>query len=176
MLRYDSETIAEHFRRQGATVGQGCRLLVRSLGSEPYLVSIGDETLISNDVLFVTHDGGTWAFRDQHPGVNRFARIEIGSRVFVGARSVILPGVRVGDRAVIGAGSVITRDVPPEVVVAGAPARLLMTLDEFRSRCRAESLSFSDYPELGKREVLERLVPPAGRPRQGVHPSTMDGM
>jgi len=176
MLRYDQYTIAEHFRRQGATIGQGCRLLVKSLGSEPYLVSIGDETLISTDVMFVTHDGGTWAFRDQCPGVNRFARIDVGSRVFVGARSILLPGIRIGDRAVVGAGSVITHDVPSEVVVAGAPAKILMTLDEYRARCQAESLPLSGCSGLSKRLLLERSVPPAGRPRQDVHTPDRDGI
>ncbi len=52
----------------GARIGQGTRLLVHDLGSEPYLVTIGDETLVSSDVLFVTHDGATWWVVTPIPG------------------------------------------------------------------------------------------------------------
>ena len=53
------------------------------------------------------------------------AKIVIGADAFVGARAFILPGVTIGDRAVVGACSVVTEDVPPDVVVAGNPCRVL---------------------------------------------------
>jgi acetyltransferase-like isoleucine patch superfamily enzyme len=55
----------------------------------------------------------------------RYAEVSIGDDVWIGARSVILPGVSVGDHAVIGAGSVVTRDVEAWDVVAGVPAKVL---------------------------------------------------
>lgn len=51
--------------------------------------------------------------------------VEIGEDVWVGGGAIILPGVRIGDRAVIGAGSVVTRDVPGDVLAAGNPCRVL---------------------------------------------------
>lgn len=51
--------------------------------------------------------------------------VEIGEDVWVGGGAIILPGVRLGDRAVIGAGSVLTRDVPGDVLAAGNPCRVL---------------------------------------------------
>lgn len=51
--------------------------------------------------------------------------VRIGDRVWIGGRAVILPGVSIGDDAVIGAGSIVTRDVPPGSLVAGNPARLV---------------------------------------------------
>ena len=50
--------------------------------------------------------------------------IAIGENVWLGARVVVLPGVTIGDDSVIGVGSVVTRDVPPDVVVYGNPARV----------------------------------------------------
>lgn len=60
--------------------------------------------------------------------------IVVGNDVWLGARSIILSGVRIGDGAVVGAGSVVTHDVPPYAVVAGNPARLL------RYRCNEEQI------------------------------------
>ena len=133
---------SELFRRQGAEIGRGCRLLVTTLGSEPYLVSIGDETLVSGGVRFLTHDAGTWVFRREHPHAGRFGRISIGSRVFIGAGVTILAGVTIGDRAIVGAGAVVTRDVPPRVVVAGVPARVVRSLAEYEER------TLRDFPAL----------------------------
>ena len=56
--------------------------------------------------------------------------ITIGSDVWVGGGAVICPGVTIGDRSVIGAGSVVTRDIPPDVFAAGNPARVVRRLDE----------------------------------------------
>jgi len=49
----------------------------------------------------------------------------IEDHVWIGTRAVILPGVRIGSRAVIGAGSIVTKDIPPRCVAAGNPARVL---------------------------------------------------
>ena len=64
------------------------------------------------------------------------ARIAIGSDVFVGARSVIMPGVRIGDRCIVAAGSVVTRSVPDGSIVGGNPARLIGSFDEFSTKVR----------------------------------------
>lgn len=53
--------------------------------------------------------------------------VEIGEKVWIGGAAVILPGIRIGDGAIVGAGSVVTRDVPARVTVAGNPARILAT-------------------------------------------------
>ena len=54
--------------------------------------------------------------------------VYIGNRVWVGARTVILPGVTIGDGAVIAAGAIVTKNVPPNVLVAGVPAKVIKSL------------------------------------------------
>jgi maltose O-acetyltransferase len=54
----------------------------------------------------------------------------IEDNVWIGSKVVILPGVRIGSRAVIGAGSIVTKDIPPRCVAAGNPARVLRHLTE----------------------------------------------
>jgi maltose O-acetyltransferase len=91
---------------------------------DPARVVIGDRSLFGPNVQIYTAT---------HPmesavratGVEAAKEIHIGSDVWVGGSAVILPGVRIGSRSVIGAGSVVTKDVPENVVVAGNPARVI---------------------------------------------------
>jgi len=59
-----------------------------------------------------------------------FRKVIIGRHVWIGANSTILPGVTIGDRCVVGAGSVVTRDLPPNSVAVGAPARVIRSVDD----------------------------------------------
>jgi acetyltransferase-like isoleucine patch superfamily enzyme len=72
---------------------------------------------------------------DQHDVVShtelpRSDPVIIEDHVWIGSKAVILPGVRIGSRAVIGAGSIVTKDIPPRCVAAGNPARVLRYLTE----------------------------------------------
>lgn len=58
------------------------------------------------------------------------APIEIGDSVFIGARSIILKGVKIGDRAIISAGSVVTKDIPSDCIAAGNPCKIVCRLDD----------------------------------------------
>jgi acetyltransferase-like isoleucine patch superfamily enzyme len=88
-------------------------------------VTIGAHTLIAPAVFISDHDHNI--ARDQRiaaQGVRR-APVTIGEDVWLGTKSVILPGVTIGDGAVIGAGAVVTKDVEPYAIVAGVPARVI---------------------------------------------------
>ena len=126
-----------HARRKGVTVGAGCRIYVRSFGSEPFLISVGDRVTITSGVRLLTHDGSTWLVRDADGNrYQRYSPIKIGNDVFIGVNAIIMPGVSVGSRVVIGAGSVVTRDVSDGVVVAGNPARVIRDIDSFEKYVR----------------------------------------
>lgn len=81
----------------------------------PRGMHIGAETYIAFDVAILTHDLTRGLFADTR----------IGRRCFIGARSIILPGIEIGDECVIGAGSVVTNSIPSRSLVAGNPARIL---------------------------------------------------
>jgi maltose O-acetyltransferase len=98
-----------------------------------FLISIGDDSIVSLGVIVLAHDAST----RRHIGYSRVAPVTIGRRVFIGARSVVLPGVTIGDDAIIGAGSVVRRDVDPGMVVAGNPAQTVATTEEYIARHRA---------------------------------------
>lgn len=71
--------------------------------------------------------------------------IHIGNNVWIGAHAVVLPGVTIGDNAVIGAGSIVTRDIPANVVAVGNPCRVLREITERDKEYYFRDLQV-DYP------------------------------
>lgn len=133
----------------GMRVGTGVSVMRGvNFGSEPYLISLGNDVRISVDVTFTTHDGGTWAFRNYYDDMRevvKFGSIRVDDGAFIGARSIIMPGVHIGHHAVIGAGSVVTKDVPAETVWAGVPARQICTLREYAEKAKNEMPADFDH-------------------------------
>jgi len=107
-------------------------------------VTIGDRVLIGAGVLIIDSDAHPLhpedRLRDAKPSE---APIEIGDDVFVGARAIILKGVRIGDGAVIGAGAVVTSDIPALTIAAGNPARPVGVVKEQDRSIAAETLCSS---------------------------------
>lgn len=100
-------------------------------GSESYLINIGNDVTITQDVVFHTHDGGVHVLRKNNPGLNIFGTITIGNNVFIGSNVILMPNVHIGNNVVIGSGSIIARDIPNNCVAIGAPARPIKTLEAY---------------------------------------------
>ena len=98
--------------------------------SHCWLIEIGDNVLFAPKVHVLAHDASTW----NDTGYSRIAPVKIGNNVFVGANSIILPGVVLGDDVVVGAGSVVTKSFPSNCVIAGNPAKIICSHDEFINR------------------------------------------
>ena len=97
-------------------INMGCRF--QDTGG----ITIGDGSLIGHGSTLMTLNHGMDPARrgDMVP-----APIVIGRRVWLGASVTVVPGVTIGDGAVVGAGAVVTKDVPPDTIVAGVPARVI---------------------------------------------------
>lgn len=121
----------------GVSIGKNCRILTTKFGSEPWLITIGDNVTVSFDVVFINHDGVGWLFKDENGRRYKYSKIRVGDNCFIGAQSIILPGVCIGNNCVIGAGSVLTKSVPDGCVVAGNPARYITTYDELMARIKS---------------------------------------
>ena len=129
-------------RKKGVTIGHNCRIYIRSWGSEPFLVTIGDDVTVTSGVKFITHDGSTCLVKDeQGERYQRFARITVGSQVFIGVNSIIMPGVNIGSNVVIGAGSVVTKDIPDNTVAIGVPAKVVSSFDAYHAKIKATCAS-----------------------------------
>ncbi|MDQ9022754.1 acyltransferase [Acinetobacter sichuanensis] len=141
-------------RNKGVIIGKDCRIYIKEWGSEPFLISIGDRVTITSGVRLVTHDGSTWLVRDKNNNrYQKYAPITIGSDVFIGLNTIIMPGVTIGNNVVIGAGSVVTKDIPSNSVAVGNPARIISTYEKFyekiESTCvnNTEVQHISDYKD-----------------------------
>lgn len=121
-------------RDAGVTIGSGCRIYSNLAASEPWLVSVGDYTTVSVNVTVLTHDGTGWLVSDDRGRRYRYAPVAIGSNCFIGARAILMPGVRIGDGGIVGAGAVVTRSVPAGSIVVGNPARIVGIREDFDER------------------------------------------
>ncbi|BBE43003.1 MAG TPA: N-acetyltransferase [Nitrososphaeria archaeon] len=110
-------------------IGSGTR--IQGLVYIPPLTVIGRNVFVGPAAVFTN---------DPYPPSNRMIGVTVEDEAVIGARSVILAGVTVGRRSVVAMGSVVVRDVPPETVVAGVPARIMYSREEYdRKRSAWES-------------------------------------
>jgi len=120
-------------------------------GSHTWHIDIGDDVTLAHRVHILAHDAST----KKHLSYTRIGKVKIGNRVFVGAGSIILPGVTIGNDVIVGAGSIVTRDIADGHVAAGNPARVLCTLEEFLDRRRNE---MSIHPCFGEEYTVRKDV------------------
>lgn len=146
-------------KKYGVKIGKNTRITGRIFwGTEPYLIEIGENVSLTQDVRFITH-GGVSKFRKEYPGINYFARIKIGNNVILGSCSIILPGVTIGDNTIIGAGSVVAKSIPSNVVAAGNPAKVISSLEEYKNKKLKECIFvFETDPVKRKNEILLKLL------------------
>lgn len=152
------------YKKKGMKVGNGCDFVSPgpNFGSEPYLIEIGNNTTVSFDVAFVTHDAGTRVLRNLATNEKEkqtviYGKIVVGNNCFIGCRSTILPGVKIGDNVIIGAGSVVNRDIPSNSVAAGVPCKVICSLEEYKEKHKDDFLYMVNLPYEEKKKFLTKL-------------------
>ena len=111
------------YRARGTKIGRGVNVGMGVFMEEfyPGLIRIGDNVDIGPRVIILAHDSSKRRM-DPSEGIET-KMVVIENNVYIGAGSLILPGVRIREKAVVGAGSVVTNDVESNTIVAGVPAR-----------------------------------------------------
>jgi len=83
--------------------------------TNPKGIFIDDESFVAYGAMILTHDYCRSLYKKTY----------VGKNCFIGANSIILPGIKIGDHVIVGAGSVITKDVKSNCIVAGNPAKII---------------------------------------------------
>ena len=109
-----------------------------------YHIAIGDNVTLAPRVQILAHDSSTMMFL----GKTRAANVCIGDNVFIGAGSIILPGVHIGNRVIIGAGSIVTKDIPDNSVAAGNPAKVICGIDAYLAKEKAKICPGNTFSDL----------------------------
>lgn len=117
---------AERYRRKGIKIGKNTLVynnvhLDLTVGS---VVEIGDNCCLTGCTI-LAHDASLFPKGYK----TAFKPVKIGNNVFIGFNATVLMGVHIGDNVIIGAGSVVTKDVPSNTVVAGNPAQYISSTD-----------------------------------------------
>ncbi len=112
-------------------------------------MNIGDDVTVTSGVKFITHDGSTCLVKDEHgKRYQKFAPITVGSRVFIGVNTIIMPGVTIGSDVVIGAGSVVTKDISDNSVAIGVPAKVVSSFEDYQAKIKATCASDTDLADV----------------------------
>jgi acetyltransferase-like isoleucine patch superfamily enzyme len=131
-----------YFERAGAKMTLGERSYFAASVSCAESVEVGNDVLVAHGGFITDHASHSVSFRERSNDVKDWlagrkdwthvaiAPVVIEDRAWIGYGAIILHGVRIGAGAVVGAGSVVTKDVPPRAVVAGNPARFIRWADE----------------------------------------------
>lgn len=149
----------EYAKYKGVTVGKDCRIYTRNFGTEPWLISIGNKVTITSGVIILTHDGSTWLMNDKKGRRFLYKKVVIGSNVFIGVNSIIMPGVKIDDNVIIAAGSIVTKSVPTGVIVAGNPARVIGYYENYQKNVLENYVSEEDIDfSLSYKARIDRVV------------------
>lgn len=135
--------IIKELRREGMKIGEGTYIFTNLASSEPFLVEIGNNCTISTEVNFITHDASIGVFEGREVFTDLVGKIVIGDNCFLGAGTLILPGVTLGNNTIVAAGSIVTKSFEGNVVIGGNPARIITDINKYREKIANYALNIN---------------------------------
>lgn len=154
-----------YLRKQGVLIGENCTIgkvsTITIDVSRPYLVEIGNNVRLNKGLTIMTHDFSTIVFKMSYGELlPSSGRVKIGNNVYFGQNCTVLKGVTIGDNCIIGFGSLVMKDIPSNSVVAGVPAKVVCSLDDYYEKRKKKSLeeAFSLVREI-ERKYNRKPIP-----------------
>ncbi len=127
------------------SIGEECYIAIHIWPIESYLMELGNNVWITGGVQIIHHDASVQVVRKalNYPWLDKIGRIRIGDNVFIGNHSILMPGINIGNNCIIGAGTVVSKDVLDNTVVAGNPMRVICSFEEYAEKCLKHT---QEYP------------------------------
>lgn len=145
LYRIRGEYTTEKLIKMGLKVGKNFKRLNGVIldPSHCWLISIGDNVTMAPRVHILAHDASTKAFLDY----TKIGCVNIGNNVFIGADTVVLPGVSIGNNVIIGANSTVTHNIPDNSVAAGSPAKIICSTEVYLNKEKSRMTNSKVYNE-----------------------------
>lgn len=168
--KISSNEFVLYHRMKGISIGEGTyffdpsRTIIDT--QRPWLLRIGQYCKITSNVTILCHDYSRSVLRRKYGEIIGEAQETIiGNNVFIGIGSTICMGAKIGDNVIIGAGSIVTGEVPDNVVVGGVPARIISSLEDYYFKRKQKYIDeaflyFSKFCELYMRVPKENEMGP----------------
>lgn len=144
---YNNDTFVSYLKKKGVSVGDNTKFFSPRNTivdvTRPYLLKIGKGVKVTSHVTILTHDFSYSVLRPvYHELINECSgQTVIGDNCFLGIGALIMPGVKIGKNVIIGSGSVVTKDIPNNMVAAGNPAKIICTLEDFYLKRKSQQIS-----------------------------------
>jgi len=146
-------TVWSNFGERGCiTIGDYCLICPGVRISAATEIIIGDSCMMAQEACITDSD---WhGLYDRSQPVGQTAAVRIGNNAWIGDSAMVCKGVTIGDNSIIGAGSIVTKDIPPNVIAAGNPAVVIKKLDKTKHiKTRADWFSDPEYLAKQFREI-----------------------
>ncbi len=143
---YSSEAYIKFLKSKNVEIGEGCIFYSPNTShvdtQRPHMLHIGNYVKVTSGVQILCHDysRSVMCNLEQYGNVGEAKETWIGNNVFIGVNSVILMGAHIGDNTIIGAGAVVSGSYDDNVVIAGNPAKVVSTLDDFYNKRKKHEL------------------------------------
>ena len=135
--KYSSEAYIHFLRSKGITIGDGCIIYSPNTTSidvqRPHMLCIGNYVKITAGVHIICHDYSRSVLMNMpgYENVGEASSTSIGDNVFIGVHSIILMGSHIGNNSIVGAGAVVSGHFEDNSVIAGNPAKVVCSIEEF---------------------------------------------
>lgn len=150
MLARSDKKRSEYLKKKQVfgAMGENVSLNLKICPLYPELIKFHNNIKVATGCTFVTHDVISMVLNkaEDYRFVENIGCIEIHDNVFLGAKSIIMPGVSIGPNVIVAAGAVVTKDIPAGEIWGGAPARKISTWDSFVEKYKIMSDEKRDFP------------------------------
>ena len=154
----------ENLKRKGLELGKNVEIIDTFFfdPSHCFLISIGDNCTICPNVRLIAHDASTKKIL----GFTKIGMINIKENCFIGDSVIVLPNVTIGPNSIIGAGSVVTKDVPPNMIATGNPAKVISSVSDYIKKIEAvsekkkifdENYYIDHLDQAGRKEIIRSI-------------------